>query len=107
MTASKETESQNGCPMVILLRLAAQWLVLRQLFSVLCSIAQIMKGFRGRVITSWAVVTETLHMLDFNVNSQLDLLRWLERDSLAIPDIWASDVAFKMWTVSELSVIPC
>jgi hypothetical protein len=75
MTASKETESQNGCPMVILLRLAAQWLVLRQLLSVLCCIAQIMKGFRGRLVTSWAVVTETLHMLDFNVNSQLDLLR--------------------------------
>lgn len=52
-----------------------------------------MKGFRGRLVTSWAVVTETLHMLDFNVNSQLDFLRWLERDALAIPDLGTSDMS--------------
>ncbi len=49
-----------------------------------------MRDFRGRLITSWAVVTETLHMLDFHVKAQLDFLRWMERGALDIPviDVW-------------------
>ena len=43
-----------------------------------------MKNFRGRLITSWAVVTETLHMLDFDCRVQTDFLRWIERGALEI-----------------------
>jgi uncharacterized protein len=52
-----------------------------------------MKGFRGELVTSWAVVTEVLHMLDFNVSVQLDFLRWLERDALEIPIITTGDIS--------------
>lgn len=55
-------------------------------------IRSFMRGYRGRLVTSWAVVTETLHMLDFNVNSQLDFLRWLKRDALLIPAIGTEDM---------------
>jgi uncharacterized protein len=43
-----------------------------------------MKNFRGRLITSWAVVTETLHMLDFDCRVQIDFLRWVERGALEV-----------------------
>ncbi|MGQ9779794.1 MAG: type II toxin-antitoxin system VapC family toxin [Bacillota bacterium] len=42
-------------------------------------------GYRGRLVTSWAVVTEVLYMLDFNFQAQLDFLEWLRRDALVIP----------------------
>ena len=51
-----------------------------------------MKGYRGKLVTSWAVVTEVLHMLDFNVSVQLDFLQWLERDALEIPIISTGDI---------------
>lgn len=51
-----------------------------------------MKGYRSRLVTSWAVVTEVLHMLDFNVSVQLDFLRWLERDALEIPITSTGDI---------------
>ncbi len=52
-----------------------------------------MGSFRGRLVTSWAVATETLHMLDFNVNAQLDFLRWMERGALEIPVIEIGDIS--------------
>ncbi len=47
-------------------------------------IISFMKNFRGRLITSWAVVTETLHMLDFDYRVQIDFLRWIERGALEV-----------------------
>ena len=47
-------------------------------------IKKFMETFRGRLFTSWAVVTETLHMLDFDYRVQLDFIRWLERGALEV-----------------------
>ena len=47
-------------------------------------IKSFMKNFRGRLITSWAAVTETLHMLDFDYRVQIDFLRWIDRGALEI-----------------------
>lgn len=59
-----------------------------------------MRSFHGRLVTSWAVVTETLHMLDFNVNAQLDFLRWMERGALDIPVMEIKDLS-RIITYSE------
>jgi predicted nucleic acid-binding protein len=42
------------------------------------------KAYFGRLYTSWAVITEVLHMLDFNPQVQIDFLTWLQRDALEI-----------------------
>ena len=63
-------------------------------------IKSFMKGYRGRLVTSWAVVTEVLHMLDFNVSVQMDFLSWLERDALEIPIVSTGD----MTRMIELSI---
>ena len=47
-------------------------------------IKSFMKNFRGRLVTSWAVVTETLHMLDFDFRVQVDFIRWVDRGALDI-----------------------
>ncbi len=43
-----------------------------------------MENFEGRLITSWAVVTETLYMLDFDYRVQIDFLRWIDRGALEV-----------------------
>ena len=47
-------------------------------------IKNFMKNFRGRLITSWAVVTETLHMLDFDHRVQIDFLRCIDRGAIEV-----------------------
>ena len=43
-----------------------------------------LKSYRGRLVTSWPVITETLHMLDFDVRVQVDFLKWIQHDALDI-----------------------
>lgn len=47
-------------------------------------IKHFLRTFEGRLVSSWPVITEVLHMLDFNVQVQLDFLRWIERDAIHI-----------------------
>jgi len=56
-------------------------------------VVDFMRSFEGRLVTSWAVVTEVLHMLDFNVNVQLDFLKWLERGAIEIPDLKSGHIS--------------
>lgn len=48
------------------------------------AIREFLQTYEGRLMTSWAVITEVLHMLDFNVRVQLDFLEWIRRDALEI-----------------------
>jgi len=49
------------------------------------------KSNRSTLTTTIASVTETLHLLDFNRNSQIDFLKWINRGSLEIVNIESSD----------------
>ena len=50
------------------------------------------KAYRGEFVTTWAVVTEVTHMLDFNLKVQLDFLKWLELGAVEIYEIKQSDL---------------
>ena len=39
------------------------------------------------LITTLASITETLHLLDFNRNAQIDFLEWVHRDAVEIHNI--------------------
>lgn len=43
------------------------------------------------LITTIASITETLHLLDFNRNAQIDFLEWVSRDGVEIQNIENSD----------------
>ncbi|MFC4871148.1 type II toxin-antitoxin system VapC family toxin [Negadavirga shengliensis] len=43
-----------------------------------------LKGFQGRLYTTWPVITEAFRMLDFNVNAQINLLQWIHRGGLTL-----------------------
>ena len=42
---------------------------------------------KKELITSWSVITEVSHMLDFNLQVQLDFLKWIELGGITIYDI--------------------
>ena len=46
-----------------------------------------LRNSSDRFVTSWPVLTEVSHMLDFSVDAQIDFLRWCERGGLRIVDI--------------------
>lgn len=40
--------------------------------------------FTGTFVTTWPVVTEASHMLSANIDSQIALLKWIERGALEV-----------------------
>jgi uncharacterized protein len=46
---------------------------------------------KSPLITSLASITETLHMLDFNRNAQIDFLEWISRGAVEIHNIDNND----------------
>ncbi len=44
------------------------------------------KEYRGQLWTTWPVVTEACHMLDFSVLAQTNLLKWMNRGGLHLFD---------------------
>ncbi|MEA2111702.1 MAG: pilus assembly protein [Campylobacterota bacterium] len=51
-----------------------------------------MKNFRGELITSWSVITEVSHMLDFHLQVQIDFLHWIEAGAVTLYDISQNDI---------------
>ncbi|MEW5785373.1 MAG: pilus assembly protein [Bacillota bacterium] len=70
------------------------------------AITAFLPGFKERLVTSWAVITETLHMLDFNIQVQLDFLRWIERDALEIPILTKSHITRIIELTTQYADLP-
>lgn len=50
------------------------------------------KSYQGKLITSWSVITEVSHMLDFNLKVQIDFLKWIELGGITIYEIPQSEI---------------
>ncbi len=46
-----------------------------------------LKTFNGNLISTWTVITETAHLLNFNVNVQIDFLYWLNSGAVDIVNL--------------------
>ena len=53
-----------------------------------------------KFVTTIAVITETSHMLDFNVQTQIDFLKWISEKGIVIYEIKKKDIQ----RIIELSV---
>jgi predicted nucleic acid-binding protein len=47
---------------------------------------------RAVLVTTWPVVTETCHMLDFSVDAQLDFLDWASQGGILINELGGADL---------------
>lgn len=69
-------------------------------------ILKFMQKFEGRLVTTWAVVTEVLYMLDFNIQVQTDFLRWIGRGALEIPEFSLDHISRIIELSQKYSDIP-
>jgi predicted nucleic acid-binding protein len=46
-----------------------------------------LEQYEGALWTTWPVITEASHMLDFSTRAQVNLLRWIQRGGLSIYNI--------------------
>jgi uncharacterized protein len=51
------------------------------------TVLDFLKNYDGRLISTWPVITEAAHILDFNVQTQLDFFEWIELGGLTLFDI--------------------
>ena len=52
---------------------------------------EFIKQNKFQIVTTIASITETLHLLDFNRNAQIDFLEWVNRGAVEIHNIENSD----------------
>jgi predicted nucleic acid-binding protein len=69
-------------------------------------VLEFLKHYEGELITSWAVVTEVTHMLDFNLNVQIDFLKWVELGAVKIYDIKQNELNSMITMIQKYTNVP-
>ena len=65
-----------------------------------------LKDFRGELITTWAVITEVSHILDFNLNVQFDFLGWVEQGGVRLYEIRQYEIADMIEAMQKYTNVP-
>ncbi|MBL7005867.1 MAG: PIN domain-containing protein [Spirochaetia bacterium] len=65
-----------------------------------------MKDYRGILTTSWPVITEVSHLLDFNVQTQIDFLKWVKLGGVVPEAITVQDITRVISLSEKYSDIP-
>ncbi len=55
-------------------------------------IKKFLEKYDGKLTSTWPVVTEVSHMLDFNVQTQIDFLTWIQLGGVNIETIKNEDI---------------
>ena len=69
-------------------------------------VKEFIKEYKGKLITSWPVITEASHMLDFNVQVQIDLFKWIRLGGLIIEEVNIDDIDRIIGLSEKYSDIP-
>ncbi len=69
-------------------------------------ILKFMQKYEGRLVTTWAVITEVSYMLDFNVQVRTDFLRWIGRGALEIPELSLDHISRLIELSQKYSDVP-
>ncbi len=64
------------------------------------------KSYKGKLITSWAVITEVSHILDFNLQVQIDFLKWCEMGGIEVYTISQDEISNIRVMMEKYSDIP-
>lgn len=55
-------------------------------------IKNFLRTYSGELVTTWPVMTEVCHMLDFNTHAQIDFLKWIRMGGVQIAAIDYQDI---------------
>ena len=65
-----------------------------------------LESYDGKLVTTTAVITEVLHLLDFHVSVQLDFLRWVYRGAVELVEIKIEDIEHILLLTEKYSNVP-
>jgi hypothetical protein len=65
-----------------------------------------LKSFDGKLVTTWAVLTEVSYMLDFNLQVQIDFLKWIELGAVEVYEITQSDLVTIIEMMERYTNVP-
>jgi uncharacterized protein len=51
------------------------------------NVLNFIKNYKGKLFTSWPVITEVSYFLNFNVNVQIDFYKWIQKNAVQIINI--------------------
>ena len=69
-------------------------------------VLQFIKNYNGKLVTSWAVLTEVSHILDFNLNVQLDFLKWVELGGVEVYNIERTELSSLIDMMTKYTNVP-
>lgn len=69
-------------------------------------VIKFMESFRGNLITTWPVITETVHLLSFSIQAQLNFLEWIYRGAIHIENLNTSDIEYMKERMNKYSDLP-
>ena len=56
-------------------------------------VVEFLRTFSGVMGTTWPVITEVTHLLDFSVDKQVEFLEWVRRGGVVVAEIGPQDLA--------------
>lgn len=65
-----------------------------------------MQNYNGKLYTTLPVVTEVLFLLDFNIETQLDFITWLESGAVVIIDIKTNELSYIRKMMAKYQNVP-
>lgn len=65
-----------------------------------------LRGYTGRFVTTWPVITETLYLLSSSASTQSNLLEWIERGSLELRDLDMLDLKYIRTRMRKYADVP-
>jgi predicted nucleic acid-binding protein len=69
-------------------------------------ILEFVKSFEGKFLSTWPVLTEAVHMLDFSVRAKLDFLKWVEKEGIEIYQLFSDDLTEIIYSIEKYSNVP-
>ncbi len=69
-------------------------------------VLEFLKGYNGELISTWAVLTEVSHILDFNLQVQMDFLKWVEIGGITLYEISQQELYHIIKMIQKYSNIP-
>ncbi len=64
------------------------------------------KEFEGQLCSTWPVLTEVCHLLDFNAKAQLNFLLWVERGAINLIELNANHLSRIIEFTRKFSDVP-
>ena len=67
---------------------------------------QFLKSYKGILLTTWPVITETSHMLAFSVRTQIAFLEWINRGGMHLVEIEYSSIVRLIELCNKFQDVP-